>query len=383
MAQPSVKVREKVIVERSHLQELLDVLTKQGFVTIGPTVKDEAIVYDEITSVDQLPEGVGDQQDGGTYRLEERGDKALFGYVLGPYSWKKFLYPPSQCLWKAQQVKGGFKILKEKEESAKYAFVGVRPCEIKAMEIHDKVFDSKEWVDVDYKDRRDKAFIVSVNCTEPGGTCFCVSMNTGPGADSGFDISLTEIIKGKQHYFMAEAGSSEGAEVLSAVTHMKADEKAVSAADSLVSKAAKKMGRKLDTTDIKEMLYRNDEHPRWTDVAKRCQTCGNCTLVCPTCFCVTIKDHTDINGKNAERWRTWDSCFTTDFSYIHGGSVRTSPEARYRHWITHKLAAWIDQFGTSGCVGCGRCITWCPVGIDITEEAQAVRESERVGAKKS
>ena len=153
-----------------------------------------------------------------------------------------------------------------------------------------------------------------------------------------------------------------------------AEEKAK--AEGIVAKAARQMGRTLDTKGIKELLYRNYENPRWDDVAKRCLTCGNCTLVCPTCFCTTVEDVTDLTGEHVERWRKLDSCFTMDFSYIHGGSIRSSPRARYRQWMTHKLATWIDQFGTSGCVGCGRCITWCPVGIDITEEAAAIRQSE-------
>ena len=119
---------------------------------------------------------------------------------------------------------------------------------------------------------------------------------------------------------------------------------------------------------MQELLQGNLEHPRWDDVAERCLTCGNCTMVCPTCFCTTVEDHSDLAGRRAERKRRWDSCFTMDFSYIHGGSVRDQARSRYRQWMTHKLASWIDQFGTSGCVGCGRCITWCPVGIDITEE---------------
>jgi ferredoxin len=92
-------------------------------------------------------------------------------------------------------------------------------------------------------------------------------------------------------------------------------------------------------------------------------------MVCPTCFCTTPEDITDVTGEHAERWERWASCFELDFSYLHGGSVRQSGVGRYRHWITHKLSTWYDQFGHSGCVGCGRCIAWCPVGIDITEEA--------------
>jgi formate hydrogenlyase subunit 6/NADH:ubiquinone oxidoreductase subunit I len=133
--------------------------------------------------------------------------------------------------------------------------------------------------------------------------------------------------------------------------------------------------RHLDTAGLRDLLYENFEHPRWDNVAARCLSCANCTMVCPTCFCTTVEDVSDISGNHAERWRRWDSCFTQSFSYIHGGSVRTSAKSRYRQWMTHKLASWTDQFGTSGCVGCGRCITWCPVGIDITEEVRAIRES--------
>ena len=111
-------------------------------------------------------------------------------------------------------------------------------------------------------------------------------------------------------------------------------------------------------------------------MAERCLTCGNCTLVCPTCFCTNVEDVGDLTGDHAERWRVWDTCFSVDYSYIHGGSVRPSGRARYRQWLTHKLATWHDQFDSSGCVGCGRCITWCPVGIDITQEVAAIRETE-------
>ncbi len=152
-------------------------------------------------------------------------------------------------------------------------------------------------------------------------------------------------------------------------------------AEEVVANTAAHMGRRMDTSNIKELLYRNLDHPRWDNVAARCLTCGNCTMACPTCFCTTVEDTTDLTGTRAERWRRWDSCFTMDFSYISGGSIRASSKSRYRQWMTHKLASWIDQFGTSGCVGCGRCITWCPVGIDITEEVYAIRESETTASK--
>ena len=152
-------------------------------------------------------------------------------------------------------------------------------------------------------------------------------------------------------------------------------------AHALVEAAAGRMGRVLESEGLRERLQRSYESPRFDEVAKRCLACGNCTMVCPTCFCATLTDATDITAERAWRRATWDSCFSQEFSYVHGGSVRTSGGARYRQWLTHKLLTWHDQFGTSGCVGCGRCITWCPVGIDITEEARALGRGEAQGRR--
>jgi ferredoxin len=201
-------------------------------------------------------------------------------------------------------------------------------------------------------------------------------MGTGPKAEAGYDLALTEILDGGPHRFTVEVGTERGAEVLAEVPTTPAQDPDRREADAAVDRAAGQMGREINTDGIKELLYRNYEHPRWDEVSERCLTCGNCTMVCPTCFCTTVEDVTDLAGAETERRREWDSCFTLDFSYVHGGSVRGSPRSRYRQWMTHKLATWFDQFGSSGCVGCGRCITWCPVAIDITEEAAAIRATD-------
>ncbi len=227
--------------------------------------------------------------------------------------------------------------------------------------------------DTAYRSRRHDNFIVAVNCGEAGGTCFCVSMNTGPKVEAGFDLALTELLNGEDHEFLVEVGSAIGSAVLAELPHGSASAEQLDAAEAVVKRTAGQMGRHLDTDGLKELLQENPTHKQWDDVAARCLTCANCTMVCPTCFCTTVEDHTDLTGQTAERVKRWDSCFTLDFSYIHGGSVRTEGKSRYRQWMTHKLASWIDQFGTSGCVGCGRCITWCPVGIDITAEVAAIR----------
>jgi ferredoxin len=278
-----------------------------------------------------------------------------------------------QTMWKARKTDGGFEIETPSRSQPKFAFLGVRACEIAAIAVQDKVFQDGPYRDEGYAARRGNTFIVAVNCSVAGGTCFCVSMQTGPKVSRGFDLALTELISGSTHEFLAEAGSEAGAALLNKLPSRSAKDADIAAAQAVVERTASQMGRSLETDGIKELLQSNLRHPRWDETAQRCLTCGNCTMVCPTCFCTTVEDRSDLAGTEAERVRLWDSCFTLDFSYIHGGSVRNSASSRYRQWMTHKLANWYDQFGTSGCVGCGRCITWCPVGIDITEEAAAIR----------
>jgi formate hydrogenlyase subunit 6/NADH:ubiquinone oxidoreductase subunit I len=367
------------VIELASLDKLFNVLKNDGYTVVGPTVREDAIVYGELKSVKDLPVGWTDEQDAGKYRLMKRKDGALFGFVVGPHSWKKFLFPSEHRLWSAKCASGGFEVTPEPPDETKWAFIGIRSCELHAIEIQDKVFTKGPFVSALYKQRRANVLTVAVNCSQAGGTCFCVSMKTGPKASSGFDLGLTEIIEGTRHYFTVEVGSDLGEEIMEKVEHREAVEAEEDAARQAVARAASQMGRQLDTTKIKELFYNNLNHPRWDTVAKRCLACANCTMVCPTCFCSTVEDKTDLSGDHTERWRKWDSCFVGDFSFIVGGSIRQSTKSRYRQWITHKLASWIDQFGSSGCVGCGRCITWCPVGIDITEEARAIRESSATG----
>ncbi len=364
-------------LEIQDLSALFSVLKQDGYHILGPTVRESAIVCDRIESIDDLPAGITDIQRPASYRLTERHDKALFGYRLGPQSWKRYLYPPRLQLFQANRTEKGIKISPPGNGSngdlPKYAFVGVRPCELAAIGIHDAVFSRGTYVDSHYAALRSRIVVVTVNCTDPGETCFCASMKAGPEADKGFDLALTEVISGESHVFVARSGSDVGEKLLSRLKAVPAKDAEVQRAEELLACAADKMGRSIDTYRLPELLHGNVDHPQWDDVEERCLSCGNCTQVCPTCFCSTVEDVTNLDGTEAGRWRRWDSCFTLEFSYIHGGSVRATTKSRYRQWMTHKLASWVDQFGTFGCVGCGRCITWCPVGIDITEEARAIR----------
>jgi ferredoxin len=380
MQRHSSKTRH-ISFESDQLPALLGALQGGGYSVVGPTVQDDTIVLDVLASARDLPIGRSCDQEKATYRLRSRPDQAFFGFTLGPHSWKKYLHIPSLRLWEAHRNENGFEISSGREPASKQAFLGVRPCELHAILIQDRVLMSGDYVDPAYEARRENTLIIAVNCTEAGGTCFCASMGTGPKAASGFDLALTEVLQENRHFFVAEIGTDRGEEILRDVPHSDAGDDACSAAADAVARAAGCMGRQLDTAGIRDILVGNPEHPRWDQVAMRCMTCGNCTMVCPTCFCTTVEDATDLTAARAERRRVWDSCFTLDFSYIHGGSVRSSVKARFRQWLTHKFAAWIDQFGQSGCVGCGRCITWCPVGIDVTEEIAAIRSDTGAGKR--
>jgi formate hydrogenlyase subunit 6/NADH:ubiquinone oxidoreductase subunit I len=369
-----MRIKQTALITVRGFADLIQALHHRGYAVVGPTRRDGAIVYDRVDSVGELPAGWTDEHGPGHYRLRRRDDAALFGYVVGPHSWKQQLHPPRRRLWRARRSDGKVEIEQQPDESPTLAFIGVRSCDLHAIDIQDRVFVAPEHRDEDYRARREQAFIVAVNCTEARQSCFCGSMGTGPRADGGHDLALTELLDADRHDFLVEVGSERGQALLDEIATRDASEADHDLARRLGERALSQMGRRLDTVGLKQRLQGNPEHPRWDEVASRCLACANCTMVCPTCFCTSVHDSTDLDGQHAERWLRWDSCFNPEHAYVHGGSLRPSTRARYRQWLTHKLAHWIDQFGVSGCVGCGRCITWCPAGIDITEEAAAIRD---------
>jgi len=348
------------------LTELVALLRAEGYRVIGPTVRDDAIVLDEIQSADQLPYGYGVDAAPGRYRLRRRDDRAAFGHSAGPQSWKQFLHPPRRQLWSAERDAGGFTVTEPVKRDERLALLGVRPCDLAAIAVQRRVFGE----DSDYARRIDQAFVIAVNCTEPAEVCFCVSAGGGPRADTGYDLVLTELAKGPR--YLVEVGTERGSALLGGLAYAPAESHDVLTANDQIRTAEDRMGRALPDADLPGMLRGAVESPHWQDVASRCLTCGNCTMVCPTCFCTSVVDTTDVTGDHAERWQEWASCFDLDYSELHGGQVRTSGASRYRQWLTHKFGTWHTQFGQSGCVGCGRCIAWCPVGIDVTAELTAL-----------
>lgn len=365
-----------VVIDVNGLDKLIETIVQSGYKVIGPTVRDAAIVYDEVRSISDLPRAWTDVQSSGQYRLEKRDDDALFGYNVGPHTWKQHLFPPREKVWQLTIRGERFETSDSSTVEKPMAFLGVRACELAAMQVQDKVFIEQDYQNEGYTRRRKSSLIIAVNCTEAGGTCFCDSMGTGPKVKTGFDLSLTELLTEADHTLLVEISTQRGEELIAAIPHQLAADKDQHNAERAVENARQQMGRSLEAEGLPELIARNLEHPIWEEVADRCLSCANCTLVCPTCFCSSFEDTSDLSGEIAERWREWDSCFNGDFSYVHGGRVRSSTASRYRQWMSHKLSTWHDQFGTSGCVGCGRCITWCPTGIDLTAEAATIRERD-------
>jgi sulfhydrogenase subunit beta (sulfur reductase) len=359
------------VIDRAGLDALIALLRAEGYRVVGPQAVDGAIVYETLENGDALPAGWLDEQEPGRYRLFRGPDQAVFGHTVGPQGWKRVLFPPRQKLWEGERHGSQFTIETVEIDAPPTALLGVRGCELAAIAVQDRVFLEGDFVDAGYAARRASLFIVAVNCGRSTSTCFCVSMDTGPKVRAGFDLALTELCGGGRHDFVVEAGSARGAALLERLDRRPACAADLDAAQAAVANAASTQVRTM-RPDAEQILKANLEHHRWTEVASRCLNCTNCTLVCPTCFCSTVEDVSDLTGDHIGRERRWDSCFTLEFSYIHGGSIRREGASRYRQWLTHKLAHWHDQFGSSGCVGCGRCIAWCPVGIDITEEVAAI-----------
>jgi sulfhydrogenase subunit beta (sulfur reductase) len=372
---------DRVVLPAIGLDDLFDALHAEGYPILGPTVRDGAIVIAPVASSDDLPRGRGDEQDAGSYRLVRRGDDAYFGFAAPAGTWKRHLFPAHSVLWRARVVRGAPVIEENEERPGRRALLGIRGCDLAAVAVQDRVLLHGTHPDPVYTARRADLLLVGVACSDPASTCFCTSMGTGPAVGGGADIAMTELDADDpaQHRFLLEARTEAGRAVVARVSARTAVFADDAAADAVVRRAGSLITRSVDGAGLPEALRAGAEHPRWDAVAERCLSCGSCTMVCPTCFCTDVRDEPNVLAGSDERVRVWASCFELGHSYLHGGSVRPSPRARYRQWATHKFSTWWDQFGTSGCVGCGRCITWCPVGIDVTEEIRAVATGETDG----
>jgi sulfhydrogenase subunit beta (sulfur reductase) len=367
---------------KGELESLHVALKACGYEVHGPQVEGAAIVYGPLETVEDLPHGMIDQQNGGYYRIQKDPTAGTFDHVVGPNSLKEYLFPPKQTLQKWKKTEAGWVETTEHPTLPRVAIIGARSCDLRAIAIQDRVFLEGTFSDATYQRRRENLLLISIQCRRSASTCFCASMNAGPKASSGFDLAITEL----EHTFLFEVGSDAGQKVLDAIPNLlpaSLDDQTEAAKQSqrlaekmlapTLSESNQGASRQLDTHGLPELLINNLEHPIWEEIGKRCLSCANCTMVCPTCFCSTVNEVTQLTDEDVLRERSWSSCFNAEHSYTASGVVHASTASRYRQWLTHKLSTWHDQFGTSGCVGCGRCITWCPVGIDFTEEVTLLR----------
>ena len=360
--------RESGFLTRYDFPRLVEALITQGFRVLGPRVDDGALGWGEVSGVEDLPIGWCDHQQPGQYRLEQTDSKRYFDIVHGPEALKRETFAPRETLLVIERNKKSFSARPILPEPPRTAMLGVRACDLAGLAIQDQIFMKDLYKDPYYQARREKLFLIAVNCTRSLETCFCDSMGTGPKAQSGYDLVLTEDDKG----FVVEAGSAAGQEMMETLPLSPVSEEQIKNDEGRIAACAASQTRKINRPQFPQALYDAHDHPRWDDVAKRCLGCTNCTMVCPTCFCHAVEEKPDLTLRQSEHVRVWDSCFTADHGYIHGKNFRPTIKDRYRMWLTHKMASWIDQFGTFGCVGCGRCITWCPVGIDLTEELKVL-----------
>ena len=353
----------------AQLQQLIDCLQQAGYECIGPQVRDGAIVYDTLSTTTQLPGGVRDVQRAGHYRLESTGDDRLFAWANGPQALKPLLFQPRETLWSVDRSADGRLSLQAREpQASKRAVLGVRACDIAALYLHDNHFLQSDYKDPYYLAQRQELLIIAVNCTHPAETCFCASTGDGPRAAYGYDLVMTELADG----FVIEAHSEMGMGLLDGLGLRPAGPERIEQVDTSLEQAAAQQTRSLPGRNLQAQLFSNLEHPHWEDIAQRCLSCGNCTAVCPSCFCHSEHDEGGLDLAHSEHIRQWDSCFTEGHSYIHGLTIRSSTTQRYRQWLSHKLGSWHEQYGRSGCVGCGRCISWCPTGIDLTAEVRTI-----------
>lgn len=354
---------------RARLQDLLDALRAAGYGCVGPRVRDGAIVFEPIESTDDLPHGARDRQAPGEYRLERTAEPRCFAWAVGPQALKPLVFAPRESLWRAERdADGALQFVEVPAPVAPTAVIGVRACDLAALALQDRHFLERAAPDPHYAARRRALFLVAVHCSHPAVTCFCASTGDGPRAASSFDVALAELDDG----FLAEEGSARGAALLAGLKLEPARASAIEQARAESERAAAAQARRLPGRDLRDALMANLDHPRWEAVAQRCLACTNCTSVCPTCFCHAQHAAPDLDGLASAQVREWDSCFSPGHGYIHGWPVRPDARTRYRQWLVHKLGTWHDQYGRSGCVGCGRCIAWCPAAIDLTAEAAAI-----------
>ncbi len=289
---------------------------------------------------------------------------------------RQFIYPSRQTLFNIDRKTGRHETITPKEAKRRMIFA-IHPCDMHAISVLDRTF-LEGFKDAYYKERREQTLTVVLNCNEACESGFCESMGTGPFLQlaDGFDVVLTS----KLNDYLVEFGSEEGKRIFENVDSTRSTtSQDFTEKEEIEARARGSFEKKIETGGLPELLMQNLDHPVYKRTAEsRCLGCTNCTMVCPTCYCYNIEDTTSYDLQTTKRSRYWDSCQELNFARVHEGNFRSSRKARLRQFVTHKLSTWVEQYGCFGCIGCGRCMTWCPTKIDLTEIAKEIQRDVRM-----
>lgn len=257
--------------------------------------------------------------------------------------------------------------LKEEKETIVFA---IRPCDARSFKLLDPVFEG-DFPDPYYFNRRNKAVLIGISCSEPFLNCFCTSIGGTPFSQEGLDLIFTELNGSFYLEVITEKANKIIDKTSSLCTPVSAEESKQKKQLSQISK--NKIKRQIDLNDIPEKLAGIFEHPIWKKFASNCIGCGICTYSCPTCYCFDMQDET--KARQGRRVRVWDSCMFPEYTlHASGHNPRPTRTERLKNRIYHKFKFNIDNFGVTSCVGCGRCITLCPVNVDLIENLLAIKE---------
>ena len=281
---------------------------------------------------------------------------------------KEFFLPPTETMFSFTTNKGGFNIVLPEEGDKRRLIFGIRPCDVNALSILDKVFGGDQR-DEYYLSKREKTTLVALGCNRPAARCFCGSVGAGPSLSDNFDVLLTEL---DGSYFV-EVASEKGKQLIDKAPTLfhEAAEEARKRKERVVDQAKKLASKPVDPLEVARRMEAHFNDSRWAQLGERCLECGGCTYLCPTCYCFDVVDRVE-DGKGS-RLRYWDSCLLRGFTRMAGGlNPRESRESRIKQRFYHKWDYFVERFGVLQCVGCGRCSETALCHIDWKEVFESV-----------
>lgn len=343
------------VLEKKDLQKFLDSL-KKTYKVIGPTKKGGATAtYAHAT-----------------FGFIDKIEDLEIDYKSTMLSPKIIFFPDNQPLFGYKKKEDGVNLKDLREVwNEQRVLLGLHPCDIAALSCLDKVFGEKGFEDESYNNKRSKSIIIGVTCAEPQKSCFCNVLGTGPDAETGYDLLMTDL--GDGYFFRAE--TAIGREIISADYFKDATDQDRVRREREIERVSKELPDDLEGSGISEVMAEKYNDELWDEFSDECLTCGACNMVCPTCHCFTIKDKTTSDRSEGTRLLVWDSCHFERFAKMAGDlTVREEKSSRFKHRLYDKFYYDKERSGTVFCVGCGRCIEFCPSHIDIRAALRKLQE---------